>query len=96
MVLATTATTPDRFLSDAINYALLELAIEAGFTSEHEEVDADEDGTPIYADLPNAADLTRMARQPLTVAALLYDLCLRMGETPPAYLVDALTAAEPF
>ena len=96
MVHATTTQTRALFLSDAINDALLELAIEAGFTSEYEEVDEDDNGQPVYQFLPNDSDLTRLARQPLTVAALLSDLCARMGETPPPYLTAALTDEPPY
>lgn len=88
--------TPDKFLGDAINNALLELAIEAGYTSEYEEVDADDDGQPIYQYLPNESDLCRIAREPITAAALLTDLLDRMGEPTPPYLIDALTDSEPY
>ncbi len=96
MVLATTTRTPDRFLSDAINNALLELAIEAGYTSELDEVDADDNGQPIYQYLPNNADLTRIAREPLTIAALVSDICNRMGVEPPAAITAALTDEPPY
>jgi len=96
MLHVTPTRTPDRFLSDAITNALLELCIDAGFTSEYEEVDEDADtGEPVFAYLPNLSDFTRMARQPITAAALLDDLCARMGVTPPQYITAALTDAEP-
>jgi len=96
MLHATTTRTPDRFLSDAITNALLELAIEAGYTSELDEVDADDNGQPLYQYLPNEADLTRVAREPITLAAILSDLCGRMGVEPPAAITDALTDEPPY
>src|SRR5687768_5428853 len=97
MLHAPTTTTPDLYMTDALTNALLELAVEAGYTSERDEVDEDDDtGEPIYAYLPSSDDLIRMARQPITAAALLYDLCIRMGETPPPCIMDALTDPQPF
>jgi len=96
MVLAADARTPALYLTDAIIDALVELAAEAGYTSELDEVNADDNGMPLYQFLPSNADLTRIAREPITIAALVSDLCDRMGVEPPAAITAALADEPPY
>jgi hypothetical protein len=86
---------PDlRFVQDVMNDFLVNFAHDAGFTLEVEE-DDDDDGQPCCYRTPSPEDCIYAARQPVTIAAVLNDLCSRIGIEPPAAITAALTDAEP-
>jgi len=81
---------PDlRFLPDYMNDYLVEFALNAGLTLDVEE-DDDDAGQTYYYLTPSPADCSYAARQPVTVACVLADLCARIGVQPPAAVTAAL------
>ena len=73
----------------AMHGFLIDFAMECGFALDVEE-DEDDDGVACYHLSPSREDCVLAARQSITVAAVLADLCKHLGTTPPAIVLDAL------
>jgi hypothetical protein len=79
----------------AMHGFLIDFAKECGFARDVEE-DEDDDGVAFYHLSPSREDCVLAARQSITVAALLDDICNRMGVEPPAAITAALTDEPPY
>lgn len=87
---------PDfRFLADEMNNYLVNFAYESGMCLDVEE-DQNDDGETFYRMVPSEADCILAARQTVTVAAVLADLCRQIGIEPPSMVTAALTDEPPY
>lgn len=78
-----------KFVQDFMNDYLNGLAMELGFACEIEQ-EEDRDGRPFYYLTPAEEDCILAARQPVSAAAVLADLCALIGIKPPATVLAAL------
>lgn len=87
---------PDlRFVADTMTNYLVNFAHDAGFCLDVEE-DQDDDGETFYRLTPSNEDCILAARQTVTVAAVLSDLCALIGIPAPSAVIAALNDAPPY